>query len=96
MDDLIAAGVSLADVGIDRYLGNPRGSGRYADKVYRSPTALVADVVYGFLAERYLHFVTSKSTPLIISQVTWFIHTACEVRCAYCEAGAWVACQFHP
>ena len=63
---MVAAGVPIADVGIDRYLGNPRGSGRNADKVYRGPATLAANVVYGLLAEGYLHFVTSKSTPLII------------------------------
>ena len=44
-NDMVVAGVAIADVGIDRYLGKPRGSSRYADKVYGSPATLASNVV---------------------------------------------------
>lgn len=51
LDDMVVAGVAIADVGIDRYLRKLRGSSRHAHQVQGGPPALLLDVLYGLIGE---------------------------------------------
>ena len=65
LDDVVVAGVAIADVGIDRYLGKLRGSSRLAHQIQGSPPAFLLDVLYGLIGEIELQnrqFISSKST----------------------------------